>query len=440
MQKLSEQLQTALQNLAIASPNALQVAALQAQQQPKDMVLLAPTGSGKTLAFLLPLLQQLNSRKKGPQALVLAPSRELALQIESVFKKMGTPFYITCCYGGHAVRVEKNNLAAQPDVIIGTPGRVADHLRRGHFSATHIKTIVFDEFDKALEFGFHKEMSEIMEMLGTPERRILTSATHSIDIPAFTGVKDPKVLDFTVDALPKGLKLKTVRSNEQDKPEVLLKLLGTVHNQTCLVFCNHREAVERISNYLNRYDVINACFHGGLEQEVRERTLAKLRNGSTRILIATDLAARGLDIPEIKCVIHYQMPPQQPAFIHRNGRTARMHAEGTAYLLLSTGDAGPEYLRPLPPSFLLPETIRLPEKPDWATLYIGVGKKDKVNKIDVVGFLSKIGGLQKDELGRVEIRDRCAYAAVQRKKLKTVLQKVCNQKIKGKKAKVNMAR
>lgn len=433
-------IQQALENLNIKTLNEMQQTSLEAMKEVDELVLLSPTGSGKTLGFLLPVLEGLQPHKTGVQALVLAPSRELALQIEGVFRKMGTSYKVNCCYGGHAMKVEMNNLQQPPALLVGTPGRIADHLRRGSFDTTSIKTLVLDEFDKALELGFEKDMAFIIGQLPRLQRRILTSATSMEEVPAFTGVQQPAVLNYLKEAVPSKLDLKMVRASGQDKLEVLYKLICVLENKPALVFCNHREAVERIGDLLAEKGIAHGIFHGGMEQDDRERELIKFRNGSHRLLIATDLASRGLDIPEIEYVLHYQLPADEKAFIHRNGRTARMAATGTAYLVLAENEYVPAYMEEKPSLEELPEEVKLPPKSEWVTLYIGAGKKDKVNKIDVVGLLLQKGGLQKDELGMIEVLDRTAFAAVKRGKIETVVWKLKNEKIKNKKVKFAISR
>ena len=418
----------------------MQKAALNAFKKEGDLVLLSPTGSGKTLGFLLPVLEQLNPNVTGVQVLVLAPSRELALQIEKVFRAMGTGFKVNCCYGGHSMKTEKNNLEFPPAVLIGTPGRIHAHFREQRVDTTSIRTLVLDEFDKALEMGFQDDMEAIIQMLPKLKKRVLLSATNAQEIPAFTGITNPITVNFLSDIAPKGLQVKAVKSDGSDKLETLFSLVCMLGNKGTLVFCNHREAVERISDLLGDYGLIHDIFHGGMEQEDRERALIKFRNGSHHLLITTDLAARGLDIPEIENIIHYQLPPQESAFIHRNGRTARMHAEGTSYLVLSQDEPQPEYIKEKLKFEELPKKNVLPEKSKWATLYIAGGKKEKISKGDVVGLLIQKGKLGKDELGLIEVQDHATYAAVARAKINDVVFTLRNEKIKNKKVKMEVSK
>jgi superfamily II DNA/RNA helicase len=432
-------IQQALQNLKINALNPMQEAAINAAKK-GDVILLSPTGSGKTLGFLLPLLNSLNTTISTVQVLILVPSRELALQIEQVFRAIGSGFKVNCCYGGHSLKIELNNLSQPPAVLIGTPGRIAHHLRRESFDTANITTLILDEFDKALEFGFQEDMSYIIRQLPSIKKRMLTSATQMDTIPSFTGIHQPITIDYLTNAASApDLKQKVVISEPADRLDALFALVCKISDKPTLVFCNHREAVERISDLLYDKGLPHDIFHGGMEQDDRERALLKFRNGSHRILITTDLASRGLDIPEIEHVVHYQLPHNEEAFLHRNGRTARMHAKGTSYLLLAPGEK-PDYLSELPEIEELPIKTTIPQLSPWATVYIAAGKKDKINKVDIVGLLLKKGELAKEDLGLIEVLDYSSYAAVKRTHIERTVHLVKNEKIKGRKIKIEISR
>lgn len=428
-----------LENLRIKALNEMQQLAIDSIAG-SDTVILSPTGSGKTLAFLIPLYHRLDSTMKGVQALILVPSRELALQIEQVFKAMRTGFKVNCFYGGHPVRTEKHNLTEAPSLIIGTPGRLAYHMRDENFLTTGIHTLVLDEFDKALEYGFEEDMSYIINKLKNVKRRVLTSASNMEKIPDFTGLEKPKVINFLEDlnSTPK-LKLRSVLSEPTDKLKTLFSLICMIGEHSALVFCNHREAVDRISGLLWEMGIDHGVFHGGMEQEDREKALLKFRNGTYRILITTDLASRGLDIPEIEYVIHYQLPHTEEAFLHRNGRTARMQSGGTAYVIFAEGEK-PLFLSDSIEVETLPEKVVIPKNTDWVTVHIGAGRKDKVNKIDIAGLLMKKGKLGKNELGLIEVQDFSSFAAVSRNRVQAMLSLIKNEKIKNKKIKIDISR
>jgi len=437
---MEKYIELALKNLKIASLNKMQKESIEVNKTQQDCVLLSPTGSGKTLAFLLPLLRFLDEKQNHVQALIITPTRELAIQIESVFRSLGTPFKVNATYGGHSMRVEENNFIQAPAVLVGTPGRICDHIQRGNLDLENVSTLILDEFDKSLEMGFHDQMEYILAYTKGLKKRMLVSATEMSEIPTFTGIKDSIEINYLVEKSD-NLTLKMVVSNEKDKLQSLFDLICQNSNEPTIIFCNHREPVERVAEFLADLGIVVTFFHGGLEQAERERTLIKFRNGSSNYLVTTDLAARGLDIPEIKYIIHYHLPLTKDAFIHRNGRTARMSASGTSFLLVTKDEELPKYIleQNIPVEAIKEESF-LPKEPKWETLYMSGGKKDKINKIDIVGFLSKKGNLEKDDLGLIIVQDFTSYAAVNRKKIRQVLAAIKDEKIKGKKLKIGISR
>ncbi|HBN6702847.1 TPA: DEAD/DEAH box helicase [Elizabethkingia anophelis] len=432
-------LESIYKKLQIQDMNQMQKSTYKATENKNDVVLLSPTGSGKTLAFLFPLLRNLKKDKSGIQALVLVPARELALQIEQVFKAMKTDYKVTVCYGGHDKKIEINSLTEAPALLIGTPGRIADHLRNNSFNPSTISTLILDEFDKSLEFGFQEEMSFIIESMKNLSQRILTSATAMEEIPSFTGLKNEKTIDFLkLSDVKPDIQFKKVITTAEEKLDALFHLICKIGNKRTLIFCNHREAVDRISELLKDKGIERETFHGGMEQDERERALLKFRNDSAKILITTDLAARGLDIPEVESIVHYQLPPKEDAFIHRNGRTARMNAKGFAYLIMKEDDNFPFLKNDIPVENVEGEN-KIPQQTAFQTIYISAGKKDKVNKVDIVGYLIKKGELGKDDIGLIEVKDTTSYVAVSRKKIPELLKKLATEKLKGKKVKMEIA-
>lgn len=430
-----------LSNLNIPALNEMQLASLEACEKHNEVILLSATGSGKTLAFLLPVFKQLDITNKSTQAIIIVPSRELAQQIELVFKAMGTGYKVTCCYGGHKREIEENNLIQPPALIIGTPGRLADHIRRKNITTDTITTMVLDEFDKSLELGFDEEVSFIAESLPNINRRILTSATESDEIPSFIGLTDPVTIDFLPEhKTTEALAIKTVMSPERDKVQTLFELICYLGNRSTIVFCNHRESVERTSKMLSEKGITNVFYHGAMEQHERDTALGKFRNGSSNVLVTTDLAARGLDIPNIRYIIHYHLPHTEEIFTHRNGRTARMDASGTAILILSEEEKMPAYITEETEEIMLEGPFEIPEKPKWVTLFFAAGKKDKINKVDIVGFLANKGGLKQEDIGLIEVKDFTSFVAIRKSKASNVLHLISNEKIKNKKIKIAIAK
>lgn len=400
-----------------------------------DIILLSPTGTGKTLAFLLPIVQQLDANCNEVQVLIIAPSRELAIQIEQVARQMGTGFKTNVVYGGRAGTLDKIDIKHRPAILIGTPGRIADHIRRENFSTEFIKILVLDEFDKSLEVGFEKEMTEIMDFLPNVQKKILTSATQKVKIPDFVKLNHPKKINYLHEEIS-NLKIKTIISPTKDKLETLVDALSHIGNQPGIVFCSFKDALQRVSEYLDEKNINHGCFHGGMEQIDRERALIKFRNGTHQLLVATDLAARGLDIQEIKFIIHYHLPLKSKEFTHRNGRTARMNNDGTAYILKWEGEEMPEYIENI-------EIEKLDKAPNpseslWKTVYISGGRKDKISKGDIAGLFFKQGKLEKNELGNIEIKQDCAFVGVLASKAESVIELVNNSRLKKKKVRISL--
>ena len=401
-----------------------------------DVVLLSPTGSGKTLAYLLPLVQLLDGTSDTVQALVITPGRELALQSDNVLKSMGCGLRSMACYGGRPTMDEHRVLKeVRPHIIFGTPGRLNDHLDKENIQRYGIRWLVIDEFDKCLEMGFHAEMQKLIKSLPGLERRILLSATNAEQIPQFVNMaKKGTLIDFLPEEeqTSERVTLYEVRSPQKDKLETLKQLLLGFGDESSIVFLNYRNAVERVSDYLKEQGFTISCFHGGLDQRQREDQLYRFSNGSANILVATDLASRGLDIPDIQNIIHYHLPESEDGYIHRVGRTARWDASGRTFFILNSEESIPEYVEGDIVEYTATKSqYTVPALPRMATIYIGKGKKDKISKGDIVGFLCKKGGLTSDEIGRIDVKDRYTYAAVKREKLQQVLRQTQGEKIKG---------
>lgn len=429
-----------LNKFGITALNPMQEEAGKTIHSKSDVVLLSPTGTGKTLAFLLPLIEQLDINCAEIQILVLVPSRELAQQIEQVTRKMGSGFKVNAVYGGRAGSFDKADLKHRPAILIGTPGRVADRFRRDNFSLEHINTLVLDEFDKSLEIGFEKEMEEILVALPNVKQRILTSATSDAKIPEFVRLKKPVFINYLQEGGSQ-LTIKTILSPEKDKLKTLGKALAFIGHQPGIVFCNFKDALERVSDFLHDNHIHHECFHGGMEQIDRDRALIKFRNGTNQLLVATDLAARGLDIPEIKFIIHYHLPLRNKEFTHRNGRTARMNRDGVAYILHWKGEELPDFIHEIAPDTLnieVQQKAKVPSSVKWKTLHISGGRRDKISKGDVAGLFLKQGEAQKDQLGVIELQQNCTYVGVHAEIAETILGKTNNSKLKKKKVRISL--
>ena len=423
-----------LEKLQIENLNEMQKETQEVIHSNSNVILLSPTGTGKTLAFLLPTIAELDPQETEIQMLILVPSRELAIQIEQVIREMGTGYKANAIYGGRAGAKDKIDLKHRPAILIGTPGRIADHFRRESFEVSSIKTLILDEFDKSLEIGFEAEMKEVVRRLPNIKKRILTSATQGVQIPEFVGLKNAKKIDYLEEGVPQ-LTVKTVISPEKDKLKTLVDLICHLGNQPGIIFCNFKETIQYVSDYLAKNRIAHGCFYGGMEQKDRERALIKFRNGTYQLLIATDLAARGIDVPEIKFIIHYQLPPHAHEFTHRNGRTARMFNDGTAYVLKWEQENLPEFINPDGIESLTKAS--LPSGSVWKTIFVSGGRKDKISKGDIAGFFIKQGKLENDELGNIELKQDCAFVAVKSSKIEQLVELTDNTKLKSKKIRVS---
>ncbi len=414
---------------------------LMAATDARKLILLAPTGSGKTAAFTIRLLRFLGTSNGTVQVVILAPSRELVLQIADVIRPVAAGLKTVAFYGGHAMADETNSLAVTPDIIVATPGRLLDHLTRGNLDLSETKALILDEYDKSLELGFLDEMRRITRRMRSIEMIMLTSATPLADMPDFIPMRDAETVDFTRSATRPRLQTVRVNSPERDKLATLSDLLRSLPDGRAIVFVNHRESAERIYNHLKRNRFPVGLYHGGLEQRERQLAIDLFNNGTTPILISTDLGSRGLDIDDVNYVIHYHLPVSPESWTHRNGRTARMGASGTAYVIIADGDNIPDAVtwdRELYPSGKEPAEGGI--RSHMATLYFNAGKKEKISRGDIAGFLMQKGGLPKDEVGKIVVNDHNAIVAVPRDKAQQTIDAVSPYRIKNTKVRISLIR
>lgn len=426
--------QEILDKLKIFQLNPMQEEALETIKKNENTVILSPTGTGKTLAFLLPLLAQLHPDVHEVQALIVVPSRELAIQIERVIRSMGSGYKVNAIYGGRTIARDKIELKHTPAILIGTPGRLADHLSQERFTTKLIKTLVIDEFDLSFEVGAGGDLRSIVNALPNLEKRILTSATNKINIPEYFKMNKAVKLNYLTDKKPQKLTLRTIISHSKNKHNILVDLLHYTANDPGIVFCNKKSSLEDLSAFLTKKKINHACFHAGMEQFERERSLIKLRNGSVSILIASDLASRGIDIPEMKFIIHYELPDAFEEYTHRNGRTARVNAKGTAYFVKWNKEDLPEFVGKSAVENIKVEEFRKPEF--WTTLFISGGRKDKISKGDIAGLFFKQGNINKDQLGVIELKQDCAFVAVPTSIADELAEQLNNTKVKTKKVRI----
>lgn len=425
-----------LTKLNIHVLNPMQEEAIDVIDNTTNTILLSPTGTGKTLAFLLPIIKILDPDCNDVQALIIVPSRELVIQIEQVVRSMGSGFKVNAVYGGRPMSKDKIEIKHVPAILIGTPGRIADHFSNDRFSKKSIKSLILDEFDKSLEDGFELEMKEIINQLPHINKRVLTSATQSVEVPSFVRLDKPTTVNYLNEKVVSKLEIKTVVSTSKSKLPSLLELIGYLGNQNGIIFCNLRDSIAIVSRFLDKNKINHSCFSGGMEQKDRERALIKFRNGTNQILIATDLASRGIDIPELKFIIHYELPRAQEEFIHRNGRAARVDSKGTAYVLKGESDNLPSYVKGSKGINISKQAVRKPQF--WETLFISGGRKDKISKGDIAGLFFKQGNITKDQLGTIELKQDCAFVAVPKAIANDLVETLNNTRLKKKKVRVTV--
>lgn len=423
-----------LDNLGISELNDMQKKMSEAfLHSGSDIVLLSPTGTGKTLAYLLPLVASVDKANDNVQAVVVVPGRELALQSVNVLRAMKCGVRGYACYGGRQTMDEHREIRKlMPQIIFATPGRLNDHIDKDNISIAHVRTVVIDEFDKCLDMGFSGEMMSLMTKLRFASRHVLLSATAVDAIPQYVNISNTRMIDYRTENndLSDRIRIHVLRSVKKDKLDTLYACLCSIGSDSAVVFVNYRDSVERVADYLCEKGFVVSAFHGGLDQKEREAALYKFSNGSANIMVCTDLASRGLDIDGIGHVIHYHLPETREACTHRNGRTARWDATGDVIFLLGPSEILPDYVIS-DDEMTLPDILPQPSKPRMATIYIGKGKKDKISRGDILGLICKKGGVDKDNVGKIDVKERYAYVAVSTDVVKQLLQNLRNEKIKG---------
>lgn len=426
----------------IETLNDIQREMLAKSSESRDIILLSPTGSGKTLAFTLPVLKLMKPSTGRIQCVVIAPSRELVIQIASVMREAGKLFRVVALYGGHKVEDEVNSLKVVPDIVVATPGRLLDHSVRKNLELLPVRMLVLDEFDKTLELGFEEEMEKLMKRMKNVSRIILTSATRADTLPEFLKLDNPVTIDYSSNSeeVRGRMNVRTVAADSNDKLESLLTLLHNINDgketlEKTIIFLNHRESAERVYEFLRKKKVAAVLYHGALDQKDRETAVALFNNGSRPILVATDLAARGLDIEKVKSVVHYHQPLTPESYTHRNGRTARVDKDGDIYLLLGPDEELKEFVSP-DGSLQLDGKREADLTQKFMTLYISGGKREKLSKGDILGFFVKECGVTPSEIGKIDVFDHYSLAAVREGAVAPLLNAAEGRKLKGEKRRI----
>ncbi|MGM9833305.1 MAG: DEAD/DEAH box helicase [Candidatus Limisoma sp.] len=425
--------------LGIENLNDMQTA-MASKANAANIVLLSPTGSGKTIAYLLPLLKSIKASTGRVQAVVIAPSRELAVQISKVAQAIAVGLKVTCCYGGHNVTDEENSLSIVPDILVGTPGRLLDHAKRGNVYLQPVRILVLDEFDKSLELGFHEEMRKLIKRMPNISRQILTSATRISDCPDFINIRDAETLCFLSESTVESrINVLRVESDMRDKLETLRTLLYNIEPGKTIIFANHRESALRIYEYLKKLHLPVGLYHGGLDQIDREKAVMMLNNGTFSIMVTTDLGSRGLDITGVKHIVHYHLPQTQETYTHRNGRTARIDNTGSVYVITGPDEKIPDFIS-FDDSLALDSNAECRIRKEYETIFFSAGKKEKISKGDILGFILTKSGIEPSAVGRIDVADHYALVAIDARVAKSVLEAVAREKIKNQKVKISIAR
>jgi ATP-independent RNA helicase DbpA len=455
-----------LDALGYAVMTPIQAEALPLALKGLDVIAQAKTGSGKTAAFVIPLLQRLDARNPGTQALILCPTRELSLQVTQELRKLARflgNIKVVSLYGGQEMGLQKTALRNGSHVLVGTPGRILDHLRRETLSLDAVRTLVLDEADRMLDMGFLGDITEIIAVLPAERQTLLFSATFPEDIKVLSErfQRDPIHVRIESDPLDSGIAQKFIVCEKEGKQAGLAALLSRLRPRSAIVFCNTKAAAKEVFQTLSDSGFAAAELHGDLEQRDREQTLMRFRHASVRVLVATDVAARGLDIEDLAAVINFEMPHDMETYVHRIGRTGRAGNSGYAITLALPTEqhkiaAAREFLKldvPCEPLEWADSASIEALKADQATLCIAAGRKDKLRAGDILGALTggsdgKAGsggphgkggqGLDGKAVGKIDVMDYEAYVSVDRNDVQWAFARLSENKIKGQKHKVRI--
>jgi ATP-independent RNA helicase DbpA len=438
-----------LEKLGYLTMTQIQALALPSALSGKDLIAQAKTGSGKTATFALPALNQLNPRDFGAQALILCPTRELATQVAAEIRRLAryqqNIKVVTLC-GGQSIGPQIGSLEHGAHIVVGTPGRIKDHLRKKTLSIKRVKCLVLDEADRMLEMGFIDDMRTIIEQTPTSRQTLFFSATFP---------KDIEKISAEFQKQPEHIKVESLHTDQQieqqfyicqksERLESLTTLLCHHQPQAAVVFCNTKQATQQVCAHLRDQGISANALHGDLEQRDRDQVLVQFKQSSSTVLVATDVAARGLDIDDLPLVVNYDLPRDAEVYVHRIGRTGRAGKDGLALSLLADSerykfDAIADYQkREL--EFEAIETLTTEHdsipKPPYVTLCIAGGRKEKVRPGDVLGALTGDAGINAKAVGKIAVMDYVTYVAIERPLANTALNRLTNGKIKGRKFKV----
>ena len=438
-----------LESLGYQTMTPIQQQSLPILLQGKDVHAQAKTGSGKTAAFAIGLLHHLDVKSYQVQALVLCPTRELADQVSKEIRRLARPVpntkILTLC-GGTPLGPQLASLEHQPHIVVGTPGRILKHLNKGTLRLDSLKTLVLDEADRMLEMGFHDDIMHIIDM--TPENRqaLLFSATYPDEIGAISKDIQKNPANIQVESLHDDSDIKQLFFEIQrgQRTSALISLLQHYHPGSSVVFCNRKDQCKQLAKELKQQGLHAIALHGDLEQKDRDQALVQFSNNSSPILIATDVAARGLDIKGLDAVINYELSPDPEIYIHRIGRTGRAGDKGLALSLFTASEAPKinaiEDYQGQPANLAETSALEIKDnfdlRPEMVTLRISAGRKSKVRAGDILGALTKNTNLSGKQVGKIDIFDMVSYVAVERGIANQALEILSRDKIKGRMFKV----
>lgn len=445
---LDPDLSSVLSELGFESLTPIQSQSLPLLLEGKDLIGQSKTGSGKTLAFSLPILQKVSARleTRDVQALILCPTRELCTQVAREIRRVGRKLpglQVLIVSGGTPARPQREALRKGVHIVVGTPGRVLDVLSHGDLWLGNLDTLVLDEADRMLDMGFEEEMSQILDAAPSTRQTVFFSATFpdSIGTMSRRYQKKPEHLKIeTAESEKPNIRQLVVNSNDDQKLAQLMAVLQEFKPQSAIVFSNLKATVAELAERMKHQGVSSLALHGDLLQEERDQVMAMFRNGSVRVLSATDVAARGLDVSDLDLVINFDLPLHMDDYVHRIGRTGRAGKSGTAVSLATPRErlrlaefeqesGGKVELLQVKTGDSLPY---LQLEAPMQTAYISGGRKDKVRPGDILGALTgETGRLNGSDIGKIEILDRCAYVGVKRGQASLEVQRMKSGKIKG---------
>jgi ATP-independent RNA helicase DbpA len=435
-----------LEQLGYVAMTPIQALALPAMLEGRDVLGQAATGTGKTAAFGLALLSRITPRGDRPGALVLCPTRELAAQVAEELRRLARPLphtRVLTLSGGTSVQRERASLEHGVDVIVGTPGRVHDHLVRERLDLSGIRTLVLDEADRMLEMGFVETVGAIARAVPGKHQTLLFSATFPDGVRALSSTYQRDALHVSVPVEDVASRITQVLYGVErtERVPALIRILGHHRPESAIVFCNHRETCDEVADALAKSGFAAVALHGGMEQHDRNTVLLMLRNGSLRVVVATDVAARGLDIDELGAIINFDLPREPDVFVHRIGRTARAGRSGLAISIVAPGldsDArilddlrqGP--LAGVATSQVPSAEAQLPPPSAMVTIAIQGGRHDRLRPGDIVGALTTGVGLAATDIGQIAVNDRISFVAIVASVAKRALDGLAAGRIKNK--------